>query len=151
MPWDVGKTYIFAFSEDTYLEKERMRSKVISRKVGVGLKRRQKLSKRRLGWMLAWWGSTEKKEASHFLGLKKRHQYSDQRSNRNRAPCVASTTVGAEREEDQMARLHCATKKYDPKVTLTKPSVLDGIWAADSESELRFAPSRQDFKLFAFF
>ena len=51
----------------------------------------------------------------------------------------------------QMLRLHCATKKYDPKVTLTKPSVLDGIWAADSESELRFALSRQDFKLFAFF
>ena len=50
-----------------------------------------------------------------------------------------------------MYRLHCATKKYDPKVTLNKPSVLDGIWAADSESELRFALSRQDFKLFAFF
>ena len=47
--------------------------------------------------------------------------------------------------------LHCATKKYDPKVTLNKPSVLDGIWAADSESELCFALSRQDFKLFAFF
>ena len=47
--------------------------------------------------------------------------------------------------------LHCATKKYDPKVTLNKPSVLDGIWAADSESELRFALPRQDFKLFAFF
>ena len=42
-------------------------------------------------------------------------------------------------------------KKYDLKVTLTKPSILDGIWAADSESELRFALSREDFKLFAFF
>ena len=50
-----------------------------------------------------------------------------------------------------IADYHCATKKYDPKVTLTKPSVLDGIWAADSESELRSALSRQDFKLFAFF
>ena len=34
---------------------------------------------------------TEKKEASHLLGLRGRHQYSDQRTNRNRAPCVAST------------------------------------------------------------
>ena len=42
-----------AFSEDTCLEKERVRSKVTPRKVGVGLKRRRKLSKRRLGWRLA--------------------------------------------------------------------------------------------------
>ena len=53
-----------AFSEDTCLENERVRSKVIPRKVGVWLKRRRKLSKKRLGWRLAWWGSTEKKEAS---------------------------------------------------------------------------------------
>ena len=89
-----------AFSEDTCLEKERMRSKVIPRKVGVGLKRRRVPSRRRLGW----WGSTEKNEASHLLGLRGRHQYSDQRSNRNRAPCVASTAVGTEGEEDQMVR-----------------------------------------------
>ena len=93
-----------AFSEDTCLEKERVRSKVIPRKVGVGLKRRREPSRRRLGWRLAWWGSTEKKEASHFLGLRGRHQYSDQRSNRNRAPCVTSTAVETEGEEDQMAR-----------------------------------------------
>ena len=53
---------------------------------------------------LAWWGSTEKNEASHLLELRGRHQYSDQRSNRNRAPCVVSTAVGTEGEEDQMAR-----------------------------------------------
>ena len=41
-----------AFSEDTSLEKERVRSKVTPRKAGVGLKRRQELSKRRLGWRL---------------------------------------------------------------------------------------------------
>ena len=92
-----------AFREDTFLEKERVRSKVTPRKGGVGLKRRREPSKRRLGWRLAWWGSNEKKEASHLLGLRGRHQYSDQRSNRNRAPCVASTAVGIERE-DQMAR-----------------------------------------------
>ena len=45
-----------AFSEDTGLEKERVRSKATTRKVGVGLKRKRELSKRRL----AWWGSTEK-------------------------------------------------------------------------------------------
>ena len=75
-----------AFSEDTCLEKERVRSKVTTGKVGVGLKRRRKPSKKRLGWGLTWWRSTEEKEASHLLGLRGRHQYSDQRSNRNRAP-----------------------------------------------------------------
>ena len=93
-----------AFSEDTCLVKERVRSKVTPRKVGVGVKRRREPSRRRLGWRLAWWGSTEKKEASHLLGLRGKHQYSDQRSNQNRAPCVASTAVGTEGEEDQMAR-----------------------------------------------
>ena len=56
-----------AFSEDTCLEKERVRSKMILRKVRVGLKRRRELNKRRLGLRLAWWGSTEKKEASRLL------------------------------------------------------------------------------------
>ena len=93
-----------AFSEDTCLEKKRVRSKVTTRKVGVGLKRRREPNKRRLGWRLAWWGSTEKKEASHLLRLRGRHQYSDQRSIRNRAPCVASTAVRTKGEEDQMAR-----------------------------------------------
>ena len=92
-----------AFIENTCLEKERVRSKVTPKEVGVGLKRRRELSKRRLGWRLAWWGST-KKEASHLLGLRGRHQYSDQRSNGIRALCVDSTAVETEGEEDQMAR-----------------------------------------------
>ena len=79
-----------AFSEDTCLENERVRSKVTPRKVGVGLKRRWEPSKRKLDWRLAWWGSTEKKEALYLLRLRGRHQYSGQRSNRNRAPCEAS-------------------------------------------------------------
>ena len=66
-----------SFSEDTCLEKDRVRSKVTPRKVGVGLKRRREPSKRRLGWRFAWCGSTEKKKASHFLGLRGRHQYSN--------------------------------------------------------------------------
>ena len=74
-----------AVSEDTCLENKRVLSKMTPRKVGVGLKRRRELSKRRLGWRLAWWGSTEKKEASHLLELRGRHQYSDHRYNRNRA------------------------------------------------------------------
>ena len=94
-----------AFSEDARLEKERVRSKMTPRKVGVGLRWRWEPNRRRLGWRLAWWGSTEKKEASHLLGLRGRHLYSDQHSNRNRAPCVAPTAVGTEGEEDQMARL----------------------------------------------
>ena len=94
-----------AFSEDTCLEKEIVRSKVTPRKAEVGLKRKQQLIKRRLGWIFARWGSTEKKEASHLLGLRGRYQYSDQHYNRNRASCVASTAVGTEGEEDQMARL----------------------------------------------
>ena len=90
-----------AFSKDACLEMERVRSKVNPRKVGVGLKRRRDPSRRRLGWRLAWWGSAEKKVASHLLELRGRYHYSDQRSNQNRAPCVASTAVGT---EDQMAR-----------------------------------------------
>ena len=43
-----------AFSEDTCLEKERVRSKVTPRKVGVGLKRSQEPSRNRMGWRLAW-------------------------------------------------------------------------------------------------
>ena len=38
-----------AFSENTCFEKERVRSKVIPKTVGVGLKRRREPSKRRLG------------------------------------------------------------------------------------------------------
>ena len=93
-----------AFSEDTSLLKESTRSKVTPRKVEVGLKRRREPSRRRWGWRIAWWGSTEKNEASHLLGLRGRHQYSDQRSSRNRAPCVASIAVRTEGEDDQMAR-----------------------------------------------
>ena len=51
---------------------------------------------RRWKWKLAWWGSTEKKDASHLLGLRGRHQYSDRRSSRNRAPCVAYTAAVTE-------------------------------------------------------
>ena len=47
------------------------------------LKRRWELDKRRL----AWWGSTEKKEASHLLGLMRRQQYLYQHSNRNNSLC----------------------------------------------------------------
>ena len=96
-----GKNLVF--SEDTCLEKERLKSKETSRKVGVGLKWRWEPSRRRLGWRLAWWRFTE--EASHLLGLRGRDQYSDQHSNQNSAPCVASVTVGTKGEADQMARL----------------------------------------------
>ena len=82
-----------AFSKEICLEKESVQSKMTPRKVGVGLKRRQEPSKSRMGWRLAWWGSTEK-ETSHLLGLRGRHRYLEQRSNRNRAPCVASTAGG---------------------------------------------------------
>ena len=102
-----------AFSEDTCLEKERVRLKVTPRKVGVGLKRRREPRRRRLGRRLAWWGSTEKKEASHLLGLRGRHQYSDQRSNRNRAPCVVSIAVRTEEEEDEMGQIVSVKRAAD--------------------------------------
>ena len=81
-----------------------MQSKVAARKVGVGSKRRREPSRARLGLKLAWWWSIEKKEASHLVELRGRHQYSDQRFNRKRACCVASITMGTEGEEDQMDR-----------------------------------------------
>ena len=97
-----GKNLVFI--KDTCIEKESVRSKVTPKKVGTGLKRRRELNKRRLEWWLAWWGSTERKEASHFLAVRGRHQYSNQRSNRNRARRVASIAVGTEGEEDHMTR-----------------------------------------------
>ena len=45
-----GRDKSLAFSEDTCLEKERVRLKVAPRKVGVGLKGRRKLNKKRWGW-----------------------------------------------------------------------------------------------------
>ena len=69
-----------------------------------GVDAERELNKGKLGWRLAWWGSTEKKEASHLLELSGKYQYSDKCSNRNRASCVASIAVGTEGEEDQMAR-----------------------------------------------
>ena len=65
-----GKNLVF--SEDTCLEKERVRSKVTPRKIGVGLKRRWELNKRGLGWRLAWWGSTEKKRP-HICSDREEH------------------------------------------------------------------------------
>ena len=46
---DLGRGKNLAFIEDTRLEKERVRSKVTPRKVGVGLKQRRALNERRLG------------------------------------------------------------------------------------------------------
>ena len=83
-----------AFSEDTCLQKKSVRSKVTPRKVGVGLKRRREPSMSGLGWSLGLWGSTEKKKASHLHGFGGRHQYSDQRSNRNRVSCGDRGGVG---------------------------------------------------------
>ena len=54
-----------AFSEHTCLKKERVRSKVTPRKVGVRLRRRKEFNKRRRSWRFAWRASTEKKETSH--------------------------------------------------------------------------------------
>ena len=68
-----------------------------------GIETERELNKRRLGWRLAWWGSTEK-EGSYLVGLRGRHQYPDQRYNQTRAPSVVSTAIGTEREKDQMAR-----------------------------------------------
>ena len=101
-----------AFSEDTCLQKKRVQSKVTPRKVVVELKRRRELNKRRSGWRLACWGFAEK-ETSHFLGLRGRHQYSDQSSNQNKASCVASNAVGTERKKDQMDRSSAIKRAAD--------------------------------------
>ena len=59
-----------AFSEDTCLKKEESAVEGDPEKSWMGLKRRREPSRRRLGWRLAWWGSTEKKKVSHLLGLR---------------------------------------------------------------------------------
>ena len=61
-----------AISEDTCLEKETVRSEVTPRKVGVGLKRRREPRRRRLGWKVAWWGSTEKKKNLTFARIERK-------------------------------------------------------------------------------
>ena len=91
--WDVGKTWP---QRRCRFNKGKSVVENDPRKVGVGLTWRQEPSRRRLGWRLAWWGSTEKKESSHLIRLRGRHQYLDQYSNRIRARCVASTAVGTE-------------------------------------------------------
>ena len=60
------------FSEDTCLEKETVRSKVTTRKVGVGLKRRREPSRRRLGWRIDWWGFTEKTGGLTFARIERK-------------------------------------------------------------------------------
>ena len=51
-------------------------------------------------------GFTEKKKkTSHLLRFGGRHQYSDQRCSRIKAPCVAFTVVGTEGEEDQIVSI----------------------------------------------
>ena len=61
-----------AFSEDTCLEKERVRSEVTPRKVGVGLKRRREPSKRRLGWRLSLVGIHQEEGGLTFARIKRK-------------------------------------------------------------------------------
>ena len=60
------------FNEDTCLETERVRSKMIPSIVGVELKRRRELNKRRLGWRVAWWGATEKNGGLTLAGYERK-------------------------------------------------------------------------------
>ena len=55
-----------AFSEDTCLEKERVRSKVTPRKVGVGLKRRREPSRRKLGLKIRLVGDPLRRGRPHI-------------------------------------------------------------------------------------
>ena len=97
-----------AFSKDTCLEKEKVWLNVTPRKVGVGLKRRWEKVKG--GWAGDKLGRDPLRKWRPRICLdfafawRGRHQYSDQLSNGNRAPCVAFTAVGTKGEEDQMAR-----------------------------------------------
>ena len=60
-----------------------------------------------------------------MLGLRGRHQYSDQRSNRNKAPCVASTAVGTEKQEDQMARSSTCREQLTDEGTEARRSLMN--------------------------
>ena len=50
-----------------------------------------------------------------MLGLKKRHQCSDQRFCRIRAPCVVSTAAETEEKEEQMTRSLKREKSAGPR------------------------------------
>ena len=68
--------------------------------------------------------------------------------------CIISATKNSTKTTPQIAyylhtqkknyMLHCATKNYDMLATKCSLSVLHGIWAADSKSEVGFALSRQN-------
>ena len=74
--------------------------KGVSKKSWSGTETEARVEEKGLGWRIAWWEFTEKKN-SHLLGLRGRRQYSDQCSNQNRAPCVVSTTLETERSEEK--------------------------------------------------
>ena len=65
--------------------KERVRSKVTPKKVGVGLNLRGALRRESLGIKLAWYGSMLKKEDSHLEGLRARRHFDDQATSLCRA------------------------------------------------------------------
>ena len=66
-----------AFSVEMCFENESVRSKVMPRNVGVGLKDRGWADRKSLGWSCASWVSVEKNDTSHFLGLSGRRQCCD--------------------------------------------------------------------------
>ena len=72
-----------------------------------GIKAEGKIEQKEKRMKVSLVESTKKKQASHFLELRERHQYSDERSSRIRALCVASIAAGTEgrRPNGQVVRI----------------------------------------------
>ena len=93
-----------ALSEEGCVKKKRKRSRVIPRKVRVGLKRRGELNKKkRLKISLV--GINRKEGGLTFAQIEKAQKCSVQRSDQIRDSCVVNATVDSEGAKDRMARL----------------------------------------------
>ena len=95
--------------------KDRVRSKVTPRNLGVGLNKRGKPKRFSRSWKVAWWGSVEKKEDSHFFGLSGSLHKLDQVSRTAREDWTTEEALSGSGEEDQMARSSAYREAWAPR------------------------------------
>ena len=86
----------------TWVPKDRVRSKVTPRNLGVGLNKRGMPRRFSRGWKVAWWGSVEKKEDSHCFGLRGSLHKLDHVSRTVREDWTTEDALSGSGEEDQI-------------------------------------------------
>ena len=81
----------------------------------MGLNKRGKPKRFSRGWKVAWWGSVEKKEDSHFFGLSGSLHKLDHISRTAREDWTTEEALSGSGEEDQMARLSAYREAWAPR------------------------------------